>query len=83
MKITILSGLDHLIYDAINAVKEAKYSFDNAEKEFYNKDNPIDIQKAINLKSTKEKFEKASMRLYDVLTAKRILKELDDKGIEI
>lgn len=83
MKTTIYSGLDHLIYDAIVNVKEAKVAFEEVEKEFYNKDSPIDIQKAINLKSSKEQFEKASMRLYDVLTAERILKELEKKGIEL
>lgn len=83
MKTTVISGLGQLIYDAIVDAKKKKEVFDNAEKTFYDKNSTIDIQKAINLKETKEQFEKATMRLYDVLTAERILKELENKGIEI
>lgn len=83
MKTTVESGLGQLIYDAIIDVKNKKDIFDAAEKEFYNKNSTIDIQKAINLKEAKEQFEKASLRMYDVLTAERILKELENKGIEI
>lgn len=83
MKTTVISGLGQLIYDAIVDVKKKKEVFDNAEKTFYDKNSTIDVQKAINLKETKEQFEKATMRLYDVLTAERILKELENKGIEI
>ena len=83
MKITVHSGLDHLIYDAIVDVKKKKEAFDDAEKLFYDKNSTIDVQKAINLKKSKEQFEKATLRLYDVLTAERIIKELENKGIEI
>ena len=83
MKTTVISGLGQLIYDAIVDVKKKKEVFDNAEKTFYDKNSTIDVQKAINLKETKEQFEKATMRLYDVLTAERTLKELENKGIEI
>lgn len=83
MKITVELGLGQLICDAIVDVKKKKEAFDDAEKLFYDKNSTIDVQKAINLKETKEQFEKASLRLYDVLTTERIIKELENKGIEI
>lgn len=83
MKTTAESGLSYLIYDAIVDVKKKKEAFDDAKKLFYDKSSTIDVQKAINMKNSKEQFEKASLRLYDVLTAERILKELENKGIEI
>ena len=83
MKTTVESGLGHLIYDAIVDVKKKKEAFNDAEKTFYDKNSTIDVQKAINLKNSKEQFEKASFRLYDVLTTERIIKELENKGIEI
>lgn len=82
MKPTVISGLGQLIYDAIVDVKKKK-AFDNVEKTFYDKNSTIDVQKAINLKKAKEQFEKAFLRLYDVLTAERIIKELENKGIEV
>ena len=57
MKTTVISGLGQLIYDAIVDVKKKKEVFDNAEKTFYDKNSTIDVQKAINLKETKEQFE--------------------------
>lgn len=83
MKATVISGLGQLICDAIVDVKKKKEVFDNAEKEFYNKNSTIDVKKAINLKNSKEQFEKATFRLYDVLTTERIIKELENKGVEI
>ena len=83
MKTTVISGLGQLIYDAIVDVKKKKEAFADAEKLFYDKNSTIDVQKAINLKETKEQFEKASLRLYDVLTTERIIKELENKGIEV
>lgn len=78
-----MSGLGQLIYDAIVDVKKKKEAFDDAEKLFYDKNSTIDVQKAINLKNSKEQFGKASLRLYDVLTTEKIIKELENKGIEI
>ena len=83
MKITAESGLGQLIYDAIVDVKKKKEAYDDAEKLFYDKNSAIDVQKAINLKNSKEQFEKATLRLHDVLTTERIIKELGNKGIEI
>lgn len=83
MKATIINGLGQLIFDAIVDVKLKKEAFNNAEKTFYDKNSAIDVQKAINLKEAKEQFEKASLRLYDVLTTERIIKELENKGIEV
>ena len=83
MKITVESGLGQLIYDAIVDVKKKKEAFNDAEKTFYDQNSTIDVQKAINLKNSKEQFEKATLRLYDVLTTERIIKELENKGIEI
>lgn len=78
MKISVVNGLSHLIYDDIVDVKKKKEAFDDAEKLFYDKNSTIDVQKAINLKHTKEQFEKAILRLYDVLTAERIIKEIEN-----
>lgn len=78
-----MSGLGQMIYDAIVDVKNKKEAFDDAEKTFYDKNSTIDVQKAINLKEAKEQFEKATLRLYDVLTTERTIKELENKGIEV
>lgn len=83
MKITAHLELEHLLYDAIVQTNEAKRDLNDAERKFFNSDKSHITENAIQFKDAKERLETASMRLYELLTAQKVIKELEEKGIEI
>lgn len=83
MKITAHSALEHLLYDAIVQTNKEKRDFADAQRNFYNSDKSHITEKATHLKDAKERFEAASIRLYELLTAQKMIKELEKKGIEV
>lgn len=79
MKITAHSALEHFLYDAIVQTNKEKRDFADAERNFYNSDKSHITEKATHLKYAKERFEAASIRLYELLTAQKVIKELEKR----
>lgn len=77
-------ALDNLIYNATVAVKKAKIYFDEVEKDFYKvEDKECLIDLAEQLRYRKSDYKKKCDRLCELLSAKKVYQELDNKGIEL
>ena len=83
MKTTVIDALDNLLYNSIVETKESIHSFIENKQQFYNKDVPVSIKLAINLKNSKNKFDKAVLELYNVLATKRTIEKLKNEGVEV
>lgn len=82
MKETGKLALDNLIYEATIAVKKAKRYFDEVEKDFYEvEDKELLIDIAEQLRYRKSDYKKKCDRLWELLSAKKICQELENKGI--
>lgn len=84
MKETGMLALDNLIYTATIEVRKAKSRFDEIEKYFYRmEDKELLIEIAEQLRFRKSDYKKKCDRLCELLTAKKVYQELDQKGIEL
>lgn len=78
MKPTVHSCLENMLYEAIVQFNKSKDLYEkSAENFFYNNGSPDDFRKA------KKDQDAAMQRLIDLETTKRILKGMEDKGIEL
>lgn len=78
MKPTVHACLDSMLCEATVQFHRSKERYERAEKKFFNSyGNPDDFREA------KKDQDAAMQRLIDLLTTKRILKEMEDKGIEL
>lgn len=83
MKTTVIDALDNLLYNAIVETKESMHSLIENKQQFYNKDVPVSIKLATNLKNSKNKFDKAVLELYNVLATKKTIEKLKNKDVEV
>ena len=78
MKITVHACLESMLYEATVQFNKLKDLYEQAAEDFFcNNGSPDDFRKAKKDKDT------AMQRLIDLETTRRILKEMEDKGIEL
>ncbi len=78
MKTTVHACLESMLYEATVALSTASKEYSEAQKEFFeNNDSPY------KFRATKKRLDEASQRLYDLEATKRIITEMEDKGIEV
>ena len=78
MKPTVHACLENLLYEAIVQFNKSKDLYEKAAEDFFcNNGCPDDFRKA------KKDQDAAMQRLIDLETTRRILKEMEDKGIEL
>lgn len=84
MKETGMLALDNLIYKATVDVKKAKKYFDEVEKDVYEvEDKECLIDLVEQLRYRKSDYKKKCDRLCELLSAKKVYQELENKGIEL
>ena len=78
MKPTVHACLENLLYEATAQFNRSKDLYEKAAEDFFcNNGSPDEFRKA------KEDQDAAMQRLIDLETTRRILKEMEDKGIEL
>lgn len=78
MKPTVHSCLESMLYEATMQFNKSKELYEkSAENFFCNNGNPDDFRKA------KKDQDAAMQRLLDLETTRRIIKEMENKGIEL
>lgn len=78
MKPTVHACLESMLYEATEQFNKSKDLYEKAaEKFFSNNGSPDDFRKA------KKDQDAAMQRLIDLETTKRILNEMENKGIEL
>ncbi len=78
MKPTIHACLENMLYEATVQFKKSKELYEKAGEDFFcNNGSPDDFRKA------KKDQDDAMQRLIDLETTSRIIKEMEDKGIEL
>lgn len=78
MKPTVHTCLENLLYEATKQFNKSKDFYEKAAGDFFcNNGSPDDFRKA------KKDKDAAMQRLIDLETTRRILKEMEDKGIEL
>lgn len=78
MKPTVHACLESLLYEATVQFNKSKDLYEKAAEDFFcNNGSPDDFRKA------KKDQDAAMQRLIDLETTRRILKEMEDKGIEL
>ncbi len=78
MKPTVHACLENMLYEATVKFNKSKDFYEKAEEDFFcDNGSPDDFRKA------KKEQDTAMQRLIDLETTKRILKEMEDKGIEL
>lgn len=78
MKPTVHACLENLLYEATAQFNRSKDLYEKAAEDFFcNNGSPDYFRKA------KKDQDAAMQRLIDLETTRRILKEMEDKGIEL
>lgn len=78
MKPTVHACLESMLYEAIMQFNKSKELYEKAAEDFfYNNGSPDDFRKA------KKDQDAAMQRLLDLETTRRIIKEMENKGIEL
>lgn len=78
MKPTVHACLESMLYEATAQFNKSKDLYEKAAEDFFcNNGSPDDFRKA------KKDQDAAMQRLIDFETTRRILKEMEDKGIEL
>lgn len=78
MKPTVHACLESMLYEATVQFNKSKDLYGQAAEDFFcNNSNPDDFRKA------KKDQDTAVQRLIDLETTKRILKEMEQKGVEL
>lgn len=78
MKPTVHACLENLLYETTVQFNKSKDLYEKAAEDFFSNNGcPDDFRKA------KKDQDAAMQRLIDLETTRRILKEMEDKGIEL
>lgn len=78
MKPTVHACLENMLYEATSQFNRSKDLYEKAAEDFFcNNGCPDDFRKA------KKDQDAAMQRLIDLETTRRILKVMEDKGIEL
>lgn len=78
MKSTVHACLENMLYEATVQFNKSKDLYEKAAEDFFcNNGSPDEFRKA------KKDQDAAMQRLIDLETTRRILKEMEDKGIEL
>lgn len=78
MKPTVHACLENLLYEATVQFNKSKDLYEKAAEDFFcNNGCPDDFREA------KKDQDAAMQRLIDLETTRRIIKEMEDKGIEL
>lgn len=78
MKPAVHACLENLLYEATAQFNKSKDLYEKAAEDFFcNNGSPDEFRKA------KKDQDAAMQRLIDLETTRRILKEMEDKGIEV
>lgn len=78
MKHTVHACLENLLYEATVQFNKSKDLYEKAAEDFFcNNGSPDDFRKA------KKGQDAAMQRLLDLETTRRIIKEMENKGIEL
>lgn len=78
MKPTVHACLENMLYEATMQFNKSKDLYEKAAENFFcNNGSPDEFRKA------KKDQDAAMQRLIDLETTRRILKEMEDKGIEL
>lgn len=78
MKPTVHACLENMLYEAIVQFNKSKDLYEKTAEDFFcNNGSPDEFRKA------KKDQDAAMQRLIDLETTRRILKEMEDKGIEL
>lgn len=78
MKETVHACLESMLYEALTTLNEAESAYKVAQRKFLYEHAPAD-----NMIETEKVYREALQRYSDLFTAKRVIKEMVDKGIEI
>lgn len=78
MKTTVHQCLESMLYDALTALIEAESAHKVAQRKFLYEHAPAD-----RMIETERAYKEALQRYNDLFTTKRILKEMEEKEVEI
>ena len=78
MKITVHASLESMLYDATVALSNACKEYSEVQKDFFENDGS-----SYRFRSAKKVLDEASQRLYDLKATKRIIDEMEEKGVEL
>jgi hypothetical protein len=80
MKTTVHQCLESMLFDGLKAVELAMEAYKNAQIDFFKQRND---EAAIALWQAKDNMDAVPNRMSDLEVAKRIINEMENKGIEI
>lgn len=80
MKATVHQCLESMLFDGLKAVELTMEAYKKAQIDFFKKRND---KAAIALWRAKDNMDAALNRMSDLETTKRIINEMENKGIEI
>lgn len=80
MKPTVHQCLESMLFDGLKAVETAVAAYKTAQIDFFKNRND---NASIDLWQTKDNMNAALNRMSDLEAAKRIITEMENKGIEI
>ena len=80
MKPTVHQCLESMLFDGLKAVETAVAAYKTAQIDFFKQRND---KASIALWQAKDNMDAAINRMSDLETAKRIINEMENKGIEI